>query len=77
MGQKDPLRNPFHHRADSTDGSVLGGLASESVEMPEPERTGTGGTGFGTGTGGTGTGSCRNRIEPNRTVGFLRLVSHG
>ena len=39
------------------DVSVLGGLASESVEMPEPERTGTGGTRFGTGTVGTGTKS--------------------
>ena len=34
-------------------------------------RTGNIGTGFGTGTGGPGTGSCRNRIEPKRTVGVL------
>ena len=46
------------------DVSVLGGLASESAEMPEPEPAET--------DFGTRTGSCRNRIEPNRTVGFPR-----
>ena len=50
--------------------SVLGGLASESAEMPEPEPAEPD---FGTGTVRTrsGSGSCRNQIEPNRTVDFL------
>ena len=54
------------------DASVLGGLASESVEMPEPERTGTGGTRSGTG---------RNQIltltlGPNNSI-FLRFGPFG
>ena len=54
---------------------IPGGLPSEPVEMPEPERTGTGGTRFGTRTVGTGTSGRRNGPEPNRTVPFLEIAA--